>query len=310
MKPNVIAIASDAAQFPMAAFLVKKLTAMNRRSDTDILLISDSQKELQTATQWGLGNCNYGWVGSGIQFKGGGHISPATYFRLSLPRLSGAKRLLYLDVDTFPDGTDLFDLFDVDMGGHVIAAARDLDATCLGTPTQRAELERTNRQHDLHYFNAGVLLIDVDRFNRQDIERRCIVAIANNEMHDQAALNLVLDGDWLDLSPSFNMTPLGYVCGVSNVFQPVISHFMGRAKPWHGALFYLDHRARKEIEAFIPASPWPRFLDGNPTPEMVKINRWEPPPEVLAAIDRYLRGTTFAPVGPPARMPRRPAAPH
>jgi hypothetical protein len=294
MKQNSIAIVADHAQFPPAVFLAKKLAAMNRRGDTDIFLVSDSRRDLEVALQWGMDGCRVGEIQPmNITLKGAGHISGAAYYRLVLPRHLGGERMLYLDVDTFPDNAALFDLFDIDMQGHAIAAVHDLDVLCLGTPQQQQELREANRTSDRRYLNSGVLLIDVPRFIEQRIEARCFHEVITRSAHDQRALNIVLDGRWLPLAPSFNMTPLAYLCGVPKSYPPVISHFMGRAKPWHGALFYLDHPARQEIEAFIPRSPWPHFLDRNPPPEMVTINEWNPPAHVLAALRKHLSSVKF-----------------
>jgi len=294
VKPNVIGIAADGAQFPPAAFLAQKLAAMNPRDDTDVLLVSDSARDLGVANAWGGLGCKLALINSGIRFTGDGRVSGAAFYRLALPRLSGARRLLYLDTDTFPDSAALFDLFDLDMRGHAIAAVRDVEVTCLDTPIKRAELNLAGRAHDRRYFNSGVLLVDTDCFEQQTVENRCLREVAANDLHDQAALNKVMNGQWLELSPAFNMTPIAYLAGLHRAIRPVITHFMGRAKPWHGALFYLDHPARREIEAFIPRSPWPTFLAGNPTSEMVKIEPWTPPAAFIASLADYLRETGFA----------------
>ena len=59
---------------------------------------------------------------------------------------------------------------------------------------------------------------------------------------DQSALNLLLRGDFLELSPAFNlMTPL-WNSFVREAIAPAIVHFTGALKPWHGPMFLLDHR--------------------------------------------------------------------
>jgi len=295
-KPNMIAIATDAGQFPAAAFLAARLVALNPRDDTRIMLFSDSLADIEAAYEWGGVGSNFGLLESPTEFSGDGRVSGATFYRLALPRLSGAERLLYLDVDTYPDDARIFDLFDLDMEGHAVAAVRDLEATCLDTPTQRGELERAGRLGDRRYFNAGMMLVDTARFEAAGIEDRCMMAIAQQGLHDQAALNRILDGGWLELSPAFNMTPIGYLAGVDKVLKPALSHFMGKSKPWNGPLFYLDHPARREIEAFIPGSPWPMFLAGNPSADEVRFEPWTPPAQFLAAVAAHLGGTRFADV--------------
>ena len=111
------------------------------------------------------------------------------------------------------------------------------------------------------------------------------------------------NGAWLELPPAYNVTPIVYVAGAQAAVRPIISHFMGRVKPWHGARFNHDHPAKAEIEAFIPNSPWPHFLDGNPPRELVKVEPWVLPDDFSTALDRYLKETHFAKVGPAAIDP-------
>jgi hypothetical protein len=292
----MIAIATDAAQFPAAAHLAARLVTLNPRDDTDVMLFSDSLADLQAAHSWGGVGSNFGLLESPTQFTGDGRVSGAAFYRLALPRLSGAERLLYLDVDTYPDSAAIFDLFDLDMQGQAVAAVRDLEASCLDTPNQRRELERAGRLRDRRYFNSGMMLVDTARFEAAGVEDRCLLAVARDGLHDQAALNRILDGGWLELSPAFNMTPIGYLSGVDKALKPVLSHFMGKSKPWHGPLFYLDHPARREIEAFIPRSPWPNFLAGNPPADAVRHVPWAPPAQFLAAVAEHLGKTRFADV--------------
>ena len=42
--------------------------------------------------------------------------------------------------------------------------------------------------------------------------------------------------------------------------RPVLTHFNGPTKPWHGPRFASDHPARREIEAYVLKSPWRDFL--------------------------------------------------
>ena len=67
-------------------------------------------------------------------------------------------------------------------------------------------------------------------------------------------------GDWLELSPGFNMMPPTWRSDIRRVFDPVIVHFAGALKPWHGPRFIIDHPARAAMERYFPTSRWKGFL--------------------------------------------------
>ena len=73
--------------------------------------------------------CRLGLLESRISFTGDGRVSGAAFLRLTLPRHIGARRLLYLDADTYPESAELFGLFDINMQGQAIAAVRDVEVT-------------------------------------------------------------------------------------------------------------------------------------------------------------------------------------
>jgi len=41
--------------------------------------------------------------------------------------------------------------------------------------------------------------------------------------------------------------------------EPVLVHFAGPNKPWHGPAFIGDHPVKRELEAFLAATPWKDF---------------------------------------------------
>jgi lipopolysaccharide biosynthesis glycosyltransferase len=172
------------------------------------------------------------------------------------------RRVLYIDVDTWVENAKLFGLFDLDLGGHPFAAVRDAVVAFVPGLSERA---RVLGPHGTKYLNAGVLLIDAPRYARDSTLARLLKLIRDKGplLHrDQSALNMLLKGDWLELSPAFNQFAIQWGTFVTKVFAPVVVHFTGKAKPWTGPAFTLDHPARAAMERWFPASPWKDFLRG------------------------------------------------
>jgi len=139
-----------------------------------------------------------------------GYVSSAAYLRLEVPHLvpPEVERLLYLDCDILCLGS-LDELFDVDLRGNTVAAVRDPHARRLcdfgGLPglARYPELDP-----QAPYFNAGVQLIDVPSWLRDDVTRRSVDYVRENKddtrFLEQDALNSVLHGKWLRVNKKWN----------------------------------------------------------------------------------------------------------
>ena len=97
---------------------------------------------------------------------------------------------------------------------------------------------------DDKYFNAGVMLIDLKKWNEQFITEKCFEFLEkfrrNIQFWDQDILNGVLNKKWLELDPKFNV--FGRLFERNNKKSntlvpqnPLIVHFSGPLKPWHFA---------------------------------------------------------------------------
>ncbi|HEY3378389.1 MAG TPA: glycosyltransferase [Armatimonadota bacterium] len=170
-----------------------------------------------------------------------------TYFRFVLPTLVEAQTVLYLDSDIICINS-VQPLFEASLGEHVLAAVPDAERTA------------TRRMAALHlstYFNAGVLLINIANWRREQVSRHALSLLFEmpNQLTylDQDALNIVLEGKTTVLDNKWNY----FVSEQTNeavIHQACLLHFAAHPKPWTVAFGntpiqqrYLDYEQR---------SPW------------------------------------------------------
>jgi lipopolysaccharide biosynthesis glycosyltransferase/polysaccharide pyruvyl transferase WcaK-like protein len=168
------------------------------------------------------------------------HISSKlTFARFLIPSIFAEEvhRVLYLDPDLLVLD-DLGPLWDMDLRGAVIAAALDpQDAN------RKTRVPGANRFLDgfpavRDYFNAGVLVIDLDKWRKEHVSERALEYLRRNPnafMADQDALNVVCDDCWTELGRRWNFC-VPFTMAVAQIplaDRPGIAHFYGGQKPWN-----------------------------------------------------------------------------
>lgn len=125
--------------------------------------------------------------------------SRATYARLYLPELVAGRhsRMLYLDADTLVKKS-LAPLFEMPLEGKAVAAVPYDDPTRFNQSLSRAG--------DTPYFNAGVLLVDIDAWNERDYTARItdLLKARSFDFLDQDVLNVAAEGDLVLLADHWN----------------------------------------------------------------------------------------------------------
>jgi lipopolysaccharide biosynthesis glycosyltransferase len=314
MKANVIVFATDGEFLPPAAFLAAKLAALNPRDDTEIVLFCSSVPDLDKAASHRL-PATLGLVQETPlpELVIANRITPATFLRLLVPLWVSpeVRRILYLDADVYPENADVFRLFDLDMSGHPLAAVREIKTAYGETETTKREVDDIAAGRRI--LNAGVLLMDRELMLQRHIGERAITLARDRQLHDQWALNLVLAGDWLEMSPAMNLTRDARNSLLRDVVSPAVTHFSGPVKPWHGTRFGEVHPARGEIEHYLLASPWKSFLGAHfdfndawnalqgrrglaVSERVIPLRAALPNTTDVDAVWRYLRETRFADV--------------
>jgi lipopolysaccharide biosynthesis glycosyltransferase len=132
-------------------------------------------------------------------FKTNSNWSRAIYARMILPKLLDASvtRLVYLDADTIVNRS-IRPLFEMDLQGNIAAA--------FGRVNERMSLP-IGRPADAFYFNSGVILLDLEKWNAEGLTDKALDLIRKKDLPfpDQDALNIVIDSRVLPLSQQWNM---------------------------------------------------------------------------------------------------------
>lgn len=143
-------------------------------------------------------------------------------------------RCIYLDTDLIVNA-DVKILYETDLMDHVAGCVRDI---CVRDKKRMANsLERIRVKVGLNdpnmYFNSGIMLIDLEAWRQHQIGPKCVsVGIEMYDAldyHDQDILNVVLEGQWIEVDVKWNTPPNNTAVEVNDE----ILHLVGRVKPWH-----------------------------------------------------------------------------
>ncbi|MCI9593531.1 MAG: glycosyltransferase family 8 protein [Lachnospiraceae bacterium] len=199
---------------------------------------------------------------------GGFDISTMSRLFIGTMLPEDVHRVLYLDCDTVVLGS-LKKLYHLNLRGNIMGAV--LEPTIYSSLKPALGL----REND-PYFNAGVLLIDLETWRKEHVEERLLAFYQGLGGHtfgcDQDILNGTLKGNIRVLSPRYNFftnyryfryqaltdhSPSYRVVSEKNFRQakvhPVILHFAGDERPWKAG--NLNHY-RRAYEQYLAMTPW------------------------------------------------------
>ena len=183
-----------------------------------------------------------------------GHFRIETYFRLLMQEiLPDYGKVLYLDSDMVVT-RDIAELYDCDVEGYLLAAARDADTAGLYNgfePNKKFYMDDVLKIRDPYgYFQAGTILFNLDEFRRRYSVSEIFEFATSNEWEllDQDVLNYLAQGnvkyidmcwnvmvDWrgIRVKDIIARAPrplyLEYMAARKN---PAIVHYAGPDKPW------------------------------------------------------------------------------
>jgi lipopolysaccharide biosynthesis glycosyltransferase len=199
------------------------------------------------------------------------HITKATYYRLFIPDIVKADKALYLDVDIVVVQR-IDNLYGTEISNTFLAAVDNRDIY---------------NHHDLEmdisakYFNSGVMLINLECWRTHDVKKKVIDFISRKsevmQYHDQDGLNAVINGQWQELHPKYNLhTRLLYIEPDSSIKEamdkPVIIHYTGPSKPWH---FRNIHPYKHFYWKYLQMTPYKYFIPDDLN--IINIVKWMVP---------------------------------
>lgn len=164
-------------------------------------------------------------------------MSPCAYGRLLLPTLTGADRILYLDVDLLILA-DLAPIHDIALQGQSVAAVVD---SLIPQLSGDAPFEPLSPEEcSLPYFNSGVMVMDLQNWRRNRIGERTLEFLQEHgprsTYFDQTALNHLLRGQWLQLPGRWNRLSRDLTWtpeqGLAPQPLPAVLHYCCVTKPW------------------------------------------------------------------------------
>lgn len=190
-----------------------------------------------------------------------GHITSTTYKRFLLDKIVQPtdEHVLYLDGDTLVSSR----LTGLRRFIERMSSSRGDVGPSLWASSQLSEIRlRKSGLFQGDYFNAGVMLIDLEKWRqRAPLEDLVKISLDYEELfewHDQDALNVVFQGRWDEIGEQYNSTDN------SGPEEPktAIKHFAGSDKPWYWgtqhpwSATYKGFRRKSGFWPFLPTVLW------------------------------------------------------
>jgi lipopolysaccharide biosynthesis glycosyltransferase len=133
----------------------------------------------------------------------------ATVYSLLGPLLSPEiTRAVYLDSDIVVM-SDISELWKLEFT-EPVAAVVDSHIGMIGNPSMERPWRELNKNPSAKYLNTGILVFNVNKWNKAKISERSLDLLNRFEMPciDQDALSLTLDGNFYSLDPKYNLMPI------------------------------------------------------------------------------------------------------
>jgi lipopolysaccharide biosynthesis glycosyltransferase len=265
IRPMGVCIASILEKNPQAGFVFHLMIDNIREKD---------RQRLQSLAEKSGSAINLYYYKAALfeGFPTNERLTKATYCKLLAPEIlkNITKRVLSLDADIICLNKVL-ELWNIDLQSATIAAVMDHNPENNRYKVETFGLKRA------HYFNAGVLLIDIEQWNRQSVSTKAFVELRENPLItivEQDALNILLNERVLLIDPKWNhlysMETMKHIIPKGTAFL----HYTDNIKPWHADC---RHPLQELFLKCQENSPWaqePFEIPGHLTRKRKKAFAW------------------------------------
>jgi lipopolysaccharide biosynthesis glycosyltransferase len=189
------------------------------------------------------------------KLTGAEYVSITSYYRLFISEILPTQfnKVIYLDSDIVVSG-DVSNLWEIDIKDNYLLAVQDHEVFCpyVSSPNGLLNWKELGFASDSKYFNAGVLVLNLEKWRSDDMCTKALDYLAKNRQyirwHDQDILNAIVKGQWGELDRRWNkMDPQRLTS--EDVENAYIIHFTSMAKPW------------STLEQYAPRDLFYHYLD-------------------------------------------------
>lgn len=160
------------------------------------------------------------------------HVSISTYNRFLIPDLfKSIQKAIYLDVDIIALG-NIDNLYCQNLNDFILGAVPKK----INSKNKHNFYDHLDLSQEHEYFNAGVLLIDCEKWRISNITQKLFDVLDRYynklQLADQDVLNKTFENSYQMLNGEFNVMSNEIVYGnlSDNI---VLRHFNDKIKPWH-----------------------------------------------------------------------------
>lgn len=178
-----------------------------------------------------------------------GYLSISSYYRFVISDIfKNIDKILYVDCDVIVT-TSIADFYNMDLTNYYAAVIKD--TAC------KENQHRLGFDEDEVYFNAGVILINLELWRNENISEKLFETITEG-LDDQDILNIVLKGKKIVVDDKWNWQ--GKAKNYREKIPPALIHFITAYKPWvTGSKLGFNNEYYKALRL----TPWNNFYDQN-----------------------------------------------
>lgn len=274
VHPGAIVLFVDATYIPFAAWTAAGLMREGAAERADIVVLSPDREGLEQAVaavpglravQIADSFAPYGFADVPEDFP------KRSFLNLFAPHVFAGdyRRLILCDADYVIGSDDMPRLLDLEMKAYPLAAMRDIVGLTpeLAAENEKRYFEPAGIKPSTPYLNGGFQVIEVAPYLAEEVGEAALASTLARGgprwLGDQRALNAVLRGDWMELSPNCNWAAVwpGQTPAAGAVARrrltPCGLHLLGAAKPWSDIRpGRIDPDIAEAMAAFFAPTPW------------------------------------------------------